>query len=218
MFSLATSLVVLVSIPFLIVVDHRSGAGYAVLPTNERPRRNSNVVDRNRSDGRIYSATALPEEQVSKCFFSVPPTSCQQPLADDDAPDRTSTESSTLLSGHGNIDGDADATSKKSAHSHSVDITGLALLNKPEFWQIWVLMGLLTGVGLMTIKWVVLLSVGSVSRLMRVVTLVTTYKPSGTTLILQPARTLWQVASCGTCPLSLSAPSWVVSLPASVRT
>jgi hypothetical protein len=68
MFSLATSLVVLISIPFLIVVDHRSGAGYAVLPTNERPRRDSNVVYRNK-----YSATALPEEQVSKCLFSVLP-------------------------------------------------------------------------------------------------------------------------------------------------
>jgi hypothetical protein len=70
MFSLATSLVVLVSIPFLIVVDHRSGAGYAVLPTNERTRRDSNVLHRNTSDGRKYSATALPEEQISKCFVS----------------------------------------------------------------------------------------------------------------------------------------------------
>ena len=51
------------------------------------------------------------------------------------------------------IDDDDDAASKKSAHS-CVDITGLALLNKPEFWQLWVLMGLLSGVGLMTIKYV----------------------------------------------------------------
>jgi hypothetical protein len=41
---------------------------------------------------------------------------------------------------------------KKSHNSHHVDITGFALLNRPEFWQIWILMGLLTGVGLMTIK------------------------------------------------------------------
>jgi len=136
MFSLATSLVVLVSIPFLIVVDHRTGAGYAALPTNERPRRDSNVLHRNKSDGRRFSATAVPEE----------------PVTADDAPDRTSTESSTLLSGSGDIENNTDVTSKKSAHSHSLDITGLALLNKPEFWQIWVLMGLLTGVGLMTIK------------------------------------------------------------------
>jgi hypothetical protein len=102
-----------------------------------------------------YTAPPLfPRSKSVSISFLYLPISCQQPLADDDAPDRTSTESSTLLSGHGNIDGDgdADATSKKSAHSHSVDITGLALLNKPEFWQIWVLMGLLTGVGLMTIK------------------------------------------------------------------
>jgi hypothetical protein len=93
----------------------------------------------------------FPRSKLVSVSFLHSPTSCQQPLADD-APDRTSTESSTLLSGPGDIDDNADVTSKKSAHSHSLDITGLALLNKPEFWQIWVLMGLLTGVGLMTIK------------------------------------------------------------------
>jgi hypothetical protein len=94
----------------------------------------------------------FPRSKSVSISFLYSPINCQQPLADDDAPDRVSTESSTLLSGHENIDADADATSKKSVHSQSVDITGLALLNKPEFWQIWVLMGLLTGVGLMTIK------------------------------------------------------------------
>ena len=94
----------------------------------------------------------FPRSPLVSISFLYSPSSCQQPLAADDAPDRTSTESSTLLSGSGDIENNTDVTSKKSAHSHSLDITGLALLNKPEFWQIWVLMGLLTGVGLMTIK------------------------------------------------------------------
>jgi hypothetical protein len=40
----------------------------------------------------------------------------------------------------------------KTNRSHCLDITGLALLYKTQFWQLWILMGLLTGVGLMTIK------------------------------------------------------------------
>jgi len=96
MLSLATSLLVLVSIPFLIVVDHKAGTGYAVLPTSERTRRNSNVLHKTRSNGSKYKSSALPQQEIN--------------------------------------------------------ITGLALLNKPEFWQLWVLMGLLSGVGLMTIN------------------------------------------------------------------
>ncbi|KAI4927014.1 uncharacterized protein J4E92_006178 [Alternaria infectoria] len=137
MLSLATSLLVLVSIPFLIVVDHKAGTGYAVLPTSERTRRNSNVLHKTRSNGSKYKSSALPQQEITA----------------EEEQDRPSTETSSLLSsGPGDIiDDDDDAASKKSAHS-CIDITGLALLNKPEFWQLWVLMGLLSGVGLMTIN------------------------------------------------------------------
>jgi hypothetical protein len=37
-------------------------------------------------------------------------------------------------------------------NSRHLDIRGLSLLPKAEFWQLFTLMGLLTGVGLMTIK------------------------------------------------------------------
>jgi hypothetical protein len=85
----------------------------------------------------------------------LPLVTCQPLLAAEEEQDRPSTETSSLLSsGPGDImDDDDDAASKKSTHS-CIDITGLALLNKPEFWQLWVLMGLLSGVGLMTIKYV----------------------------------------------------------------
>lgn len=69
MLSLATSLLVLVSIPFLIVVDHKSGTSYAVLPTNERTRRNSNVLHRTNSNRSKYSATVLPPQEVSKFYL-----------------------------------------------------------------------------------------------------------------------------------------------------
>lgn len=40
--------------------------------------------------------------------------------------------------------------------SHYSDIRGLALIRRPEFWQLFLMMGLLSGIGLMTIKWVLL--------------------------------------------------------------
>jgi hypothetical protein len=74
---------------------------------------------------------------------------------DNDEQDGDSDENSSLLSVPGDIvDPDDDAASLKSHRSHCLDVTGLSLLYKIEFWQLWIIMGLLTGVGLMTIKWV----------------------------------------------------------------
>jgi hypothetical protein len=159
MLSLATSLLVLVSIPFLVVVDHKAGTGYAVLPTSERARRDSNVLHSTKSNIR-YKSSDLPEQEISKytsryhLVFS--PVTCQPLPAAEEEQDGPSTEVSSLLSsGPGDIidDDNDDAASKKTTHS-CTDITGLALLYKSDFWQLWVLMGLLTGVGLMTIKYV----------------------------------------------------------------
>lgn len=83
---------------------------------------------------------------------SPPLVSCQPLPADEEELSGPSTETSSLLSGPGDIVDNDDAASKKSSHSHCIDVTGLALLYRPDFWQLWVLMGLLSGVGLMTIK------------------------------------------------------------------
>jgi hypothetical protein len=69
-----------------------------------------------------------------------------------DEQDGDSDETSSLLSGPGDVLPEDDAVSTKTNRSHCLDVTGLALLYKIEFWQLWILMGLLTGVGLMTIK------------------------------------------------------------------
>jgi hypothetical protein len=72
---------------------------------------------------------------------------------DNDEQDRDSDENSSLLSGPGDIvEPEEDARSQTTQRSHWLDVTGLALLYRIEFWQLWILMGLLTGVGLMTIK------------------------------------------------------------------
>jgi hypothetical protein len=160
--SLATSLLVLVSIPLLNVVDPHAPTIYAVLPTSERTRRDSNVLHRTKSNGSKYGSSSVPRPEPSKYCVSFPivnPTPpCQLPtlkLVDNDEQDGDSDETSSLLSVPGDIvDPDDDAASLKSHRSHCLDVTGLSLLYKIEFWQLWIIMGLLTGVGLMTIKWV----------------------------------------------------------------
>ncbi|KAF2647381.1 MFS general substrate transporter [Lophiostoma macrostomum CBS 122681] len=134
--SLATSLLVLISIPFLHVVDHQSGTDYAAVPTSERTRRDSNLLHRTKSQGSKYSTSSAPELEPNN-----------------DEQDRDSDESSSLLSGPGDIvEPEENARSQTTQRSHWLDVTGLALLYKIEFWQLWILMGLLTGVGLMTIN------------------------------------------------------------------
>lgn len=79
--SLATSLLVLVSIPFLIVVDHQKGADYAALPSSEHGRRNSNLLHRAKSHGTRYKASAVPEPENSKLYLVIAhtpsPVTCQ---------------------------------------------------------------------------------------------------------------------------------------------
>lgn len=137
--SLATSILVLVSIPFLHVVDHQHGAGYATLPTTERPklgRRDSNRLHRTRSNGSKYSHASIPAPE---------PTNDPEQGHD--------SETSSLLSAPGDIvETEDDAQSQTTQRSHKIDVTGLALLPRVEFWQLWILLGLLTGVGLMTIN------------------------------------------------------------------
>ncbi|KAI4095776.1 MAG: hypothetical protein LQ339_007139 [Xanthoria mediterranea] len=73
-------------------------------------------------------------------------------------PDKVLDETSSLMSRSSNsTPGDAtyadDHTESRAHHdSHHLDIRGLALLKQVEFYQLWLLLGTLTGVGLMTIN------------------------------------------------------------------
>lgn len=55
---------------------------------------------------------------------------------------------------HGSFENeeDDDALSDVGQDSHNPDIRGLAMLPKVEFWQLFLTMALLSGIGLMTIK------------------------------------------------------------------
>ena len=75
-----------------------------------------------------------------------------------EAPSQGTEETSSLLSrSSGSCPGDIlyeenEANKAKDHDSHKVDIRGLAMLSHMKFYLLWLLMGLLTGIGLMTIK------------------------------------------------------------------
>jgi hypothetical protein len=68
----------------------------------------------------------------------------------------TSTESdetSSLMSkSTSSSSGDISEETIVKDHAHRVDIRGIKMLPLIEFWQLFALMGILTGIGLMTIK------------------------------------------------------------------
>jgi hypothetical protein len=64
-------------------------------------------------------------------------------------------ETSSLMSNSSSLPGDVLVQSSVDMdRSHRVDIRGLRLLRQLEFWQLFSIMGILTGIGLMTIKYV----------------------------------------------------------------
>lgn len=66
----------------------------------------------------------------------------------DQLPDDHADEASSLLS----EPEDATKHPKHRAHVHPLDIRGIQLLPHPEFWLIFIMLGILTGIGLMTIN------------------------------------------------------------------
>jgi hypothetical protein len=62
-------------------------------------------------------------------------------------------ETSSLMSkSTSSSPGDAPEENSVKDHAHRVDIRGIKMLPLIEFWQLFALMGILTGIGLMTIK------------------------------------------------------------------
>lgn len=73
------------------------------------------------------------------------------PIATQDDVDETS----SLMSAPGDIPDKStnpDEVEHGHPHSHKPEITGWALLKAGSFWKLFILLGLLCGVGLMTIK------------------------------------------------------------------
>ncbi|KAI9693234.1 MAG: hypothetical protein M1822_005230 [Bathelium mastoideum] len=129
MLAIGTTVLVLVSLPFMRILP--TSPYTAVSPDDEGDRRDSNQLHRPKSAPRIYT-----DQEV------------QSGRRDDD-------EMSSLLSsssGPGDIAARQDLSKKQNLSSHHADITGLALFSQFKFWQLFLMMALLAGVGLMTIN------------------------------------------------------------------
>lgn len=135
------------SVFFLRVVSHSSP--YSALPTGER--RESNPLNRSKSRDSPHNAGRHSGESGM-----VSGSSSHQHGAKADPKD--SDETSSLISkSSSSSPGDVPSPRKNTEadsdrDSHHLDIRTIGMLRHVEFYQIWLLLGLLTGIGLMTIK------------------------------------------------------------------
>jgi hypothetical protein len=103
---------------------------------------------------------ALPSCGTS-CQYQSKTATTEEALPTPDSHDSgVADEASSLLSspdsgGPGDVvseDGDGKHAHAHHHHLHRADISGFKLLGKPEFYSLWVMLGILTGIGLMTIN------------------------------------------------------------------
>lgn len=134
---------VFLSFFFLRVLPHTS---YSALATNSG-HEDANVLSRTKSEESRHRVEP-GESPLGENEGSLTP--------EDTVEARSASESSSLLSkGHSSSSQPGDPSEEDSVdkgHSHRADIRGFALLRNIEFWQLFSLMGILTGIGLMTIK------------------------------------------------------------------
>ncbi|MCJ1471338.1 hypothetical protein MMC07_009986, partial [Pseudocyphellaria aurata] len=143
---------------FLHVVPHSTS--YFAIPTAEDRRpRESNPMTRSRS-GSKRSIGRLSQEPGTQPVMTRESPSHTDP-SKADCPEETvhtegADESSSLLSKSSSTPGDIpfpkDENHEIKHNSHYLDVRGLAMLPTIEFWQLFLLLGILTGVGLMTIN------------------------------------------------------------------
>ena len=137
-----------------------------VIPNAPNPvERNSSdsttLLRRTKSGGSKYSAERSSFEPGTQSESVSYHDDTAKTLTDLNEPESLSLsgeETSSLLSNSsGSSPGDipyhlAAAKSRMKDDSHDLDIRGLALLSQMKFYQLWLMLGLLTGIGLMTIK------------------------------------------------------------------
>ncbi|KAL8765231.1 MAG: hypothetical protein Q9209_007624 [Squamulea sp. 1 TL-2023] len=145
------------SVAFLRVVPQ--GQLYTSIATDE-DRRSSNPLRRTKSkDDKLHHhheerGTLPTDPHDSSPLHHDPRADCESMKTPDKEPDETSSlMSRSTSSSPGDVPYEDDSTEPAVHHSSKhPDIRGLALLKQIEFYQLWLLLGILTGVGLMTIK------------------------------------------------------------------
>lgn len=147
---LATGTVVLpvISFPFLRVLPPQT---YHRLPQNERQ-----ALHRTRSPGG--HAPPQSEEPGAPSYTrktpSLPSTEIHVDSegAHEDGDENCSLLSKSSLEDVEDLQSSRHTESDRNHESPHLDVRGFALLPHPEFWQLFCMLGLLTGIGLMTIK------------------------------------------------------------------
>lgn len=147
-----TVILPLISLPFVRVPTHRN---YQHLPQNDNQalHRTSSSTSRPEHHPHSEEPGALNESHNQKF-----PTASNTIESSTSYPsiDVPNTENSSLLSNSSadleDLEGSRHSHSDKTPESPHLDIRGWALLPIPEFWQLFCMLGLLTGIGLMTIK------------------------------------------------------------------
>ncbi len=111
----------------------------------------SQVLHRAKShDGQDQSrGTAEPEGSTTRISAEVSQIGGDHDRASGEA-DVDTRETSSLLSK--SSDSGPEEYGYRRSLKEEVDIRGLALLTKPQFWQLFFMFALLTGIGLMNIK------------------------------------------------------------------
>lgn len=134
-----------VSVAFLRVVPRTQL--YAPVSTIE-DRRSSNPLRRTKSkDDKAQHHDEEPGTLATHPHASPAETPGKEP------DERSSLMSKSSSSSPGDVPYEENSTEPAAHHnSHHPDIRGFALLKQTEFYQLWLLLGILTGVGLMTIK------------------------------------------------------------------
>lgn len=158
--AIGTSTMAFTGFFFLRVVPH--SAGYSSSSAqDDRNRSNSNPLVRSKSGESKHSTRLLPGEpgtQPTVSYENIPKDSVAEEEEAPEVHDTDTEETSSLLSKSSSsapgdlISRDSNITDAASLSSHRPDISGLALLSSIEFWRLFTLLGLLAGVGLMTIK------------------------------------------------------------------
>ena len=158
--AIGTLVLPIISFFFLRVA---SPSQYSSLPTQE-PRKDSQVLGRTGSGERHRP---LSTNDLAARTKSSPTTVRSSrngqkghfedavKYLEDDLEERSSLLSkSSTSSGPGDLPSQKDLDLSHANHESShLDIRGFALLPHAEFWQLFLMMGLLTGIGLMTIKY-----------------------------------------------------------------
>ncbi|KAI9718549.1 MAG: hypothetical protein M1812_004000 [Candelaria pacifica] len=145
--AVGTFTLVFVSLFFLRVVPHTA---YSAKPNQGlRPRASSNQLIRTKSEESRQTMEQLPSGHSRT---SSPAAQHRRRHSEDQADETSSLMSKSSVSSPGDIAFERSDSKYDGVYAPHVDIRGRALLPKPEFWQQFLLLGLLTGVGLMTIN------------------------------------------------------------------